>query len=523
MTSEAIGTVAAIGKGSSAPANRPKLMPRTELRVSVEHLDFGDSLAGLLVDGVETTPYFGATLRLSDTGVEVEIPYLPGSAVDQFAHVDEWFRRMNPQENLLLRTREGNVMLYGCRWAGHSEAAGSRIGSGRIAPQETLLFERDGALSDPLTIKTCRTRMDGLNRWSRLSAVESESRRDENGRSTGVDITVESPEPVEWAQAEARMRICTTWTSSETSDGYERSHVVANNVVIESEWAEARPFFDHLVEQRKVAHLLVFLFGTALSVREHRVQDESISARLMGGEVYDHPFVELISARTIRERAQPMPTDKKLGRPLLVLQEVGTEGLGRWAEVYDQWDRFILPAVAVIGRRQRFTEDVVMSTSMALEAAGQRIGQRPGENATYDRGRGRPTMATYVYRCLELLGIRWGDYIHSQVGLARAISNNYKRVKHADNGAFPDHVETYLVSVINELVVRLLAANLTGSADELLGRYRAGSELWTVQQQFEAHRVRIGDDQGAWVSTADAEHTDQPDQAADSSLPSSSS
>ncbi|MDT0143227.1 hypothetical protein [Microbacterium sp. PRC9] len=493
-----------------------------DLDVSVEHLGFGDSLAGLLVDGVESTPYVGATLRLSDTGVEVEIPYLPGFAVDQFAHVDEWFRRMNPQENLLLRTRDGNVMLFGCRWSGHSEAAGSRIGSGRIAPQETLLFERDGALSDPLTVKTCRSRMDGLNRWSRLSAVESEPRRDGNGRSAAVDITVQSPELVEWAQGEATMRIRTTWTSSETSDGYERSHVVANNVVIESEWAEPRPFFDHLVELRRVAHLLIFLFGTALSVREHRVQDESIPARLMGGEVYDHPFVELISARTIRERAQPIPTDKKLGLPHLVLQEVGAEGLARWAAVYDQWDRFILPAVAVIGRRQRFTEDVVMSTSMALEAAGQLIGPRPGEDATYDRARGRPTMATYVYRCLELLGIQWGDYIHSQVGLARAISNNYRRVKHADNGAFPDHVETYLVSVINELVVRLLAANLTGSATDLLGRYRAGSELWTVRQQFETNQVRISDDEGNWVSTAeDDAATNQADQDAEASLPSS--
>lgn len=489
--------------------------------MSVQHLSFGDSLAGLIVDGVESTPYVGATLRLSDTGVEVEIPYLPGFAVDQFAHVDEWFRRMTPPENLLLHTRDGNVMLYGCRWSGHSEAAGSRIGSGRIGPQETLLFAREGALSDPLTVTTCQSRMDGLNRWSRLSAVESESRRDENGHAT-VDITVQSPEPIEWAQGEATMRIRTTWTSSETSDGYERSHNVTDNVVLESEWAQPRPFFDHLVEQRKVAHLLVFLFGTALSIREHTVQDESLPARLLGGEVYDHPFVELISARTIRERAQPIPTDSKLGRPHLVLQEVGAGGLARWAEIYEQWGRFILPAVAVIGRRQRFTEDVVMSTSMALEAAGQIIGRRSGEDATHDRGRRRPTMATYVFRCLDLLGIQWGDYIHSQVGLARAISNNYRRVKHSDKGAFPDHVETYLVSVINELVVRLLAAHLTGSADELLDRYRAGSELWTVRQQFDAYQVRIGDDEGKWMSTADddANDTDQHDVV---SLPRSSS
>jgi len=470
-------------------------------RLSIEKLDFGDSLAGLLVDGAEETPYVGATLRLQDSGVEVEIPYLPGFVVEQFAHVHAWFRQMKPQENLLLRTRDGAVMLYGCRWAGHSEASGSRTGSGRIAPQETLLYERDGGLAEPLTIKTCRSRMDGLNRWAWMTAFESEPRTDEQGRTQALTITVESPQQVEWTQNDATLRVGVHWTSSEQSDGYDRMHVIADNVVIESEFAEPRPFFGHLVEQRKVMRLLVFLFGTALSVREHRVQDESIPARLMGGEIYSYPFVELISARTIRERAQPIPTDKKLGRPLLVLQEVGAEGLARWADVYEQWERFILPAVAVIGRRQRFTEDVVMSTSMALEAAGQLLGQRPGEEDTYDRGRRRPTMATYVYRCLELLGIRWGDYIHSQVGLARAISNNYRRVKHADNGAFPDHVETYLVSVINELVVRLLAAYLTGAADELLGRYREGSELWTVRQQFEANHVRIVDDEGAWAST----------------------
>lgn len=471
------------------------------ITVSIEHLELGESLAGLLVDGAEETPFVGATLRLLDTGVQVEIPYLPGFVVEQFAHVDLWFRRMQPQENLLLRTRDGAVMLYGCRWAGHSEASGSRIGSGRIAPQETLLYERDGPLDKPLTVKTCRTRMDGLNHWSRLSAVRSESRTDELGRTQALNISVASPEHVEWAQGDATLRVRTHWTTSEQSNGYARSHVIAHNVVIESEWAEPRPFFDHLTEQRKIAHLLIFVFGTALSIREHRVQDETISARFVGGEIAEHPFVELISSHTIRERAQPIPADKKLGRPLLVLQEIGAAGLAQWAGMYEQWERFILPAVAVIGRRQRFTEDVVMSTSMALEAAGQILGRRPGEQATYSNGRRRPTMATYVYRCLDLLGVNWGDYIHSQVGLARAVSNNYRRVKHADNGAFPDHAETYLVSVINELVVRLLAAYLTGAADELLMKYRSGSELWEVRQQFRANHVRIADDEGNWAST----------------------
>ncbi|MGV9193146.1 hypothetical protein ACQ143_02230 [Microbacterium sp. MC2] len=79
------------------------------------------------------------------------------------------------------------------------------------------------------------------------------------------------------------------------------------------------------------------------------------------------------------------------------------------------------------------------------------------------------------------------------------------------------------MSVINELVVRLLAANLTGSADELLGRHRAGSDLWTVRQQFEANQVRIGDDEGNWVSTVENDAANPADQHAETSLSSSSS
>lgn len=140
-----------------------------------------------------------------------------------------------------------------------------------------------------------------------------------------------------------------------------------------------------------------------------------------------------------------------------------------------------------------------MSTSMSLEAAGQLLGKRPGEAVTYN-GAGRETVATYVYRCLEFLAIRWGAYVHSQLGLARAIANNYNSVKHADRGDFPDHTEMFLTGTITELVARLLAANLTGSAHELLERYRAGSELWRIQELFEANRVRIVDDDGNWQS-----------------------
>lgn len=459
-------------------------------------LNIGDSMAVLLVDGIEDTPYVGATLRMKATGVEVEVPYLPGFSVPQFTHVNEWFRKMTPPDNVLVYTREGTVTLYGCRWSGHADASGTRVGSGSFTAREALLRDRDRPLSDALLVQRCYSRVDGMNRWSRATAVSSESDLDEDSRTTGLTISVKSPAAVEWRQGEATLRVRSIWRFSSTNEADSRVHELDDNVVLESEWNEPRPFVDHLVEQRKVLHLLVFLFAKPLSFRKHLVQDESIAARLMNGEIFDHPFTEVISSRTMRERAQPMIPSKDLDRPLLVLDELGTDGLTEWAERYETWERFILPAVTSLGQRRRFAEDIVMNMSMSIEAASHLLGSRPGENATHRNG--RPTTATHAYRCLEVLGIKWGDYIHSQIGLAKAIANNYNAVKHADRGGFPDAGQTILIGDVIELVVRLIAVRLTGQGDELIERYRRGSELWPIEQRFDSYRIRIVDDRGTW-------------------------
>lgn len=58
--------------------------------MAIDSLEFGDSLAGLLVDGVEETPYAGATLKLvSPGGVRVEVPYISYDETGQFRHVQE--------------------------------------------------------------------------------------------------------------------------------------------------------------------------------------------------------------------------------------------------------------------------------------------------------------------------------------------------------------------------------------------------------------------------------------------------
>lgn len=456
-------------------------------------------MAVLLIDGVEETPYVGANLQMTERGVEVEVPYLPGHSVDQFAHIDEWFRTASPPENMVAHTRKGAVYLFGCRWSGHSPASGTRVGTGKFRVTEALLNPWDEELGGSFVVKTCRSYADGIVRWSRRTSVTTETAHDDGGRTKGLDIHIETPAPIEWGQGVATMRIRNTWGMKHVENGFSRTQQIADDVVLESEFDERRPFIHHLIEQRKIIHLLVFLFGTGLSFRKHRVKDESITTRLMNGKVVEHPFAEVISIQTMRERSRPIPTTNRLGRPLLILDELGAEGLATWAAAYDAWERFILPSVTIIETQHRFVEDIVTSTSMSMEAAGQLLGNQPGEEETYGNGRKpAPTTATNVYRCLAVLNIRWGDYIHSNVGLARAIAKSYNTIKHPNRGGFPNPAETHLVADVSELVVRLLAVRLTGQGDELLAQYAEGNELWPIRQSFEARGLRIADDQGSW-------------------------
>ena len=72
----------------------------------------------------------------------------------------------------------------------------------------------------------------------------------------------------------------------------------------------------------------------------------------------------------------------------------------------------------------------------------------------------------------------WPECIRDRVGVSRAIANNYNDVKH-DRGEFPDHDESYVVTEVNQLIVRLLAIHITGQGDELLSSYREKATVST--------------------------------------------
>jgi len=466
--------------------------------MEMRRLEFGDSHSGLLIDGIADTPYVGATLQLThENGVMVEVPYLASRDVAQFGHVQAWFTDQSPPTNMLLLTPAGTVSLFDIAWGGHSENwGGTRASIGSVRPALAALGDRDGALSDPLVMGEMHSRLDGLNEWSRLSAVSRDNETDEEGRVQSVTMLLHRDDGITWQQGVATMAIRAGWFNSPDQDGYARKTTVDDNVHIESTFATGpMPFWEHFVEQRKVANLMVFLFGRPLSFREHKLRDDLFAARTLDGLIYAHPMTEIISRNTYRERLTEVPSTNDLGRPIAHMAHIGAEGLATWSANYETWKRFILPSVSVLGRPGRFIEDVVISTSMSIEAAGAILGERPGEQIT--RRGGRPTTATYVYRCLDALDVLWPERIRDRIGLSRAIANNYNHVKHFDRGEFPNHNETYVVSEVNQMIVRLLAIHITGQGEELLSSYRKGDDLYRIDQLVDGYGLRV-DEAGCW-------------------------
>ncbi|WP_139316105.1 hypothetical protein [Cellulosimicrobium sp. CUA-896] len=436
-------------------------------------------------------------------GPRLEVPFVRHDPNGQFAHVNRWFQETEPPRNLILVAHGMSLTLFDVQWSGHTHGSGLALGT--LRPSETVLAEREGELADPLEFDVLRSRMDGLNRWAAMEAVTSDYDTDESGLIQSFTAIARSTFGESWRQGEADLRLVAHWGTLPTEDAYDRRIAITNNVVLESRFPTARPFVDHLAEQRKVANLLVLMFGAPISFREHRIRHNRFPTRVLSGRIIDHPFVEIVSVRTVRERAMRVPATSERQDPLATVTQIGPDGMTEWSNNYDKWRRFILPSVAVLGRPDAFLEDIVTSTSMAIEAAGSLVGFREGEQPTYGRT-GRPTAATYAYRCLDVIDVEFGVHAGGRTELARAIANNYNAVKHFDRGDLPDHRETHLIAELNCWIVRLFALTLTGKGKELIAPHRLARERWRLVQWFEAYRLRI-DSGGRWVPSQQASGT----------------
>lgn len=327
----------------------------------------------MVIDGMDGTPWIAAALSYShENGVQVELPYIDHPAVSQFEHLVKWAKEMTPPSNMVLQASPTDFSLFGCKWNGHTRQLMRGLAYARLTAQEVVLAVQHGRLADPLVVAEARSQMDGLAESTGLTAVTSTHGLDEaTGLIRSLHVDMESGDGLQWRQGDAEMTIDMTWQGRHTHPGLD----ILESAVLSSRFDERRPFEDHVAEHRKVSNLLEFLFGCPIMLRRHQVSDERFS-RSMGGEKTYNPWVELICRSTQTDRTTPPPTRKQLQQPLAYLTQIGPAGLTRWAEHWDEWERVILPTANRIRRSGSTVEDIVLSTSLSLEAGGSPPGIR---------------------------------------------------------------------------------------------------------------------------------------------------
>ncbi|MEV3896122.1 hypothetical protein [Streptomyces anulatus] len=453
------------------------------------NINFGDSITGMLVDGVEETPYVAATLTLNEeTGLRVAVPYVD-ELRESHNSTSAWFEGEMPPRNLLLVSLEGNISLFGCKYSGHSVNLSYGVGVGKITPSEMVLGHRDGDHEDPLLVKELRSEIDGLRELTGFSSIKQSGVTDEEGRTKKVTIEISALQEMAWSQGSAEMKFASNWVLNPVQSGL----AIDDGVGLVSRFPEGQSIDTHLREHRKVASLLSFLFGCPIYFRRHEVRDPRFAQKTMTERVVDIPFRQVVTQNTVKDHAKPVPPKRRLQNPLARGEVINGSALEAWSNSYEEWGRFIFPALSSLNRPGAILENLVVNAAMSMEAAGSLIGSVSGEADTYTPG-GKPKTATFMYRCLVRTGWRWGELCDSVTGLAQAIANNYNTIKHFDRGEFPSQVETYLIGSTMNLVVRMLAVRLANPSDNtsvLFGDFIHDFE--GLKEDFANHGLRVND------------------------------
>ncbi|MFX1820959.1 hypothetical protein PV768_14280 [Pseudarthrobacter sp. CC4] len=435
----------------------------------------GDTAPGLVIDNVEDTPYVTGMLSFGELkGVSLLVPFVNNTP--QFAAVKGWVRDGRPPSNLQLLTDRGRFTLYGCRTSGSSlNMGGQGFSTVRITPQEVVYKDRDGDFDDALEVTELRSRIDGLTEWTDMGATSYSLVADEKNRAQKINVEVQSPPPLVWQHGDVTFELSTNWAVDDEKPGFR----VREWVCLTTKFETSRPCAEHFAEQRKIAALLTLMYGQAAVFRHHEIRDERFNAKVLTGKVVDVPFFEMVSEDTVSDYWRPLPGEMK--HPLATASDVGVEGLQRWLEGFDQWERVIHPGAGTLRRPESYVEDHIVNASVSLEAAGHLIGEVEGERESWStRGkRSYPTTATYVFRALAAVNLDWFDVAASRLALARAIANNYNDVKHPERGPMPPAEHTYVAGKIALLVVRLLALRLMEPDMDLI---KAFGEDWKFNQ-----------------------------------------
>ena len=409
-------------------------------------LPVGTHRTGLLVDGVDGTPFVVGTLAHPSTGrIQCSVPFLP-SADPQFEATNRWFDMRNGAlpKNLLFEDEKGSVSLFGLRT--QFSSMGTGVSVGKFNAQAIVFARTEGSLAEEFTVRALRTKMDGLSDWVAAQAISARSIADEEGRLTGLNVSVESPAEIQWNNGDVQLALDVHWN---WTGGRELK--VEEYVLLRTEYLhrKATPA-EHLQQHRMVRALLTISSGSTIAYREHWIKDDDFPLRMLNGAKADIPWQRAIFNQTVGDHYTESPSETHMLRSMVSFEHLGPSGMESWARVYQLWRRPIDVLFGLLSKPVRFIEDRLLAASMAIEAAGHLIGPIEGEPGS--RGR-NVAFATQVYRCLRTVEFNPTGIAASEEAFALAAASVYRRIKHPEH-EMPDSLHSWLISHVLVVVVR---------------------------------------------------------------------
>lgn len=446
----------------------------------------GDTVPGLVVDNVEGTPYITGMLSFEEfKGISLLVPFL--NNVKQFGSVKEWSQNGRPPSNLQLLIDGGAFTLYGCRTSSSKHnLGGNGFSTVRVTPREVVFKDRDGDFEDELEVTELRSQIDGLTEWTKMGATSYTVKSDLQNRARKISVEVQSPPALTWSHGDVMFELSTSWTTDQKEPGFR----IREWVCLTTKFEASRPCSDHIEQQRKIVALLTLMYGKSIVFRRHDIRDQRFNAKVLTGAVVDVPFFEMISEDTVSDYWRALPEELK--HPLVTATKLGIEGLELWLANFEEWARVIQPAAGTLRRPESYVEDHIVNASVSLEAAGHIIGEAEGEKPSWFRG--RPTTATFVFRCLTTVNLDWSEIAATPLALAKAIAGNYNDVKHAKRGPMPPPEHTYVAGKVALLVVRLLALKLMDPTMTLIKAYGDDWKFTEFKRQIAEMNIYINEE-----------------------------
>lgn len=390
---------------------------------------------GTIFDGNPDTPETRATVELTENGVKLSITW----SSDGTEVYGRWFRPRNsffaledesniPDESfkipstLNFHDSAGAIQLIDCHSAGWRQSGmGNGFGLGTAFARHAILSTSDR--HDYQKVHALSSEVVGLRSWLGITSIHEKQNFSPTTRS--ASIRLEKAESIVLPKKD-HISLVPGWKVSRDDS----HHVIKleNGLTIQTDYEKPMTWEDHLIHHGKIRDLLnVSLW------KNHDLKISAVKNRNYCED--DGRGGSQAVWKEVRSSGSFSTAEVKAWRHLINYSDLGPEGLTRWMDLSEEFERAINPALTMHRLKGADPEVQISQIGICLEALGYLILMRDDEMPEEKAKKTR-----YITR-FQRIGRDIESVAPFDVGdWARGTVEAYNGVKHA-NRALPDFLE----------------------------------------------------------------------------------